>query len=166
MSTRANILMKDGYSKQWFYRHSDGYPSCTAESLKTFVKWLVEGKIRENVSQGGSWLIVLGNNETNAMIKDMNKRDKERAKEDRSYPARKYTKKDFGGGSTPASGGMSGWKVGAYEITDSEHGDIAYLYTIDMEKKTVSITIAYSEGDSITYSYEDFIKTDFSKWED
>ena len=28
----------------------------------------------------------------------------------------------------------SAWKVGAYEPTTGEHGDIDYLYTIDLEK--------------------------------
>lgn len=31
------------------------------------------------------------------------------------------------------------WKVGAYEPTTRQHGDIAYLYIIDLEKKTIEI---------------------------
>jgi len=99
------------------------------------------------------------------MIKSMNKSEKEMSKEYPDHVARKFTKKDFGGGSKP-SGSTFGWKVGAYEVTDSEHGDIAYLYTIDMEKTTVSVANAYGEGEAVSYSYEDFIKTDFSNWED
>jgi hypothetical protein len=162
MSTRANVLIKDGRDKQWFYRHSDGYPSCTAESLKTFIKWLVDGKIRGNVGQGGSWLIILGNNETNKMIKDMNKEDKERAKKNPDFAPRKYTSKDFGGSAKP-SVGYSGWKVGAYEITTEQHGDIAYLYTIDMEKETVRVECPYNKESKSTYTYEQFINTDFSQ---
>jgi hypothetical protein len=155
MSTRANILMKDQYSKQWFYRHSDGYPSCTAESLKTFVKWLIDGKIRNNVSQGSPWLIILGNTETTEMIRDMNKTAKENPDD---FGNRKYTKKDFGGGSKPA-GGFMGWKVGSYEITDQRHMDICYLYTIDLEQK--SVRVECYDGKGVTYSFEDFLNTSF-----
>jgi len=31
-----------------------------------------------------------------------------------------------------------GWKVGAYEPTTQIHGDIEYLYTIDLDKKTIT----------------------------
>jgi hypothetical protein len=63
MSTRANILVKDNYSKQWFYRHHDGYPSSVVPSLQGYIKATVEGKIRSDVSQGSSWIIVIGNTE-------------------------------------------------------------------------------------------------------
>jgi hypothetical protein len=32
----------------------------------------------------------------------------------------------------------NGWKVGAYEPTTGIHGDIDYLYEIDLENKTLS----------------------------
>ena len=32
------------------------------------------------------------------------------------------------------------WKVGAYEITSTIHGDIEYLYTIDLDLKTITYT--------------------------
>ena len=34
---------------------------------------------------------------------------------------------------------MYGWKVGAYEPTTGQHGDIEHLYTIELEKKPNSI---------------------------
>ena len=34
--------------------------------------------------------------------------------------------------------GFSGWKVGAIEPTTGQHSDIAFLYTIDLEKKTIT----------------------------
>ena len=34
---------------------------------------------------------------------------------------------------------MYGWKVGAYEPTTQQHGDIEHLYTIELEKKPNSI---------------------------
>lgn len=161
MSTRCNILVTDEYSKQWFYRHSDGYPSCTAESLKTFIKWFVEGKTRKSVQQGASWLIILGNRETNQEIADMKRRNKERIANGEE-PFFSFTHKTSGGGSKPVGGSM-GWKVGAYEITDSEHGDIEYLYTIDLKKETVQIESKNYPERNQKYSFTDFLKEDFSK---
>ena len=153
MSTRANILIKDGNDKQWFYRHSDGYPSSTAENLKIFIGWLNDGLIRRNVGQGASWLIILGNNDTNDMISRMRKEGSKSAKHE-----------NFGGGKHPYKG-SGGWKVGSYEITTEQHGDIEYLYTIDMKKKTVKIQhLSWgTRGISNTYSYEEFLKEDFSE---
>ena len=34
--------------------------------------------------------------------------------------------------------GSMGWKVGAYEPTTRIHDDIEFLYTIDLEKKTIT----------------------------
>ena len=135
MSTRANILIKDNYDELWFYRHSDGYPSCTAESLKTFVGWVNEGRIRNNVGQGSGWLIILGHSE----YMDSNKVTLE-----------------------PTNEGYSGWKCGAYEPTTGQHGDIEYLYTINLDKKTVEVNGIYGEEVS-TYSFDDFLSHDFSE---
>lgn len=49
---------------------------------------------------------------------------------------------------------ISGWKCGAYEPTCGEHGDIEYLYTVDLENRTVKI----SGSKNITYSFEDYVK--------
>lgn len=62
MSTRANILIKDKYDKQMFYRHSDGYPT-GQKSLLTFMQLVKEGKLRDNVEQSSGWLIILGHEE-------------------------------------------------------------------------------------------------------
>lgn len=65
MSTRANIIIKDKYSTLFFYRHSDGYPECTGEDLKEFVKGYDQktGHMRLNVSQSAGWLIIRGHEE-------------------------------------------------------------------------------------------------------
>jgi len=39
------------------------------------------------------------------------------------------------------------WKVGAYEPTTCIHGDIEYLYVIDLEKKEI-INVPYKEWDN------------------
>ncbi len=45
------------------------------------------------------------------------------------------------------SGGFAGWKVGAYEPTTAIHGDIAYLYVIDLVDKKI-----YIDGQDYEYS--------------
>ena len=97
-----------------------------------------------------------------SILLELNKEDKERAKKNPDFAPRKYTSKDFGGSAKP-SVGYSGWKVGAYEITTEQHGDIAYLYTIDMEKETVRVECPYNKESKSTYTYEQFINTDFSQ---
>lgn len=102
MSTRCNILFKDGKEKLWFYRHSDGYPECAGKDLELFVKNYTDNVYRLNIGQSAGHLIVRGHNE---------------------YA--KYT--------------HNLWKVGAYEPTTGQHGDIDYLYTIDLQKRVLSI---------------------------
>lgn len=109
MSTRANIIIQSGDEKLWFYRHSDGYPEITEKSLEVFMGWLRSGLIRDNLGQASGWLIILGHTEYNVGA----------IPSDESRP------------------GM-GWKVGAYEPTTGQHGDIEYLYTIDLVKKKLS----------------------------
>lgn len=60
MSTRANIIMKDGNRSLIFYRHSDGYPEGVLPSLKKLVDLMASGPLRDNLSQASGWLIVLG----------------------------------------------------------------------------------------------------------
>lgn len=149
MSTRANILLKDEHNDLWFYRHSDGYPSVTAENLKTFVDWNLKGLVRNNLTQASGWLIVLGNNELNEYVENS----------DSPYA----NHESYGGGSEP-HGGFMGWKVGAYEPTTGKHVDIAFLYIIDMKNKTIQIQEVIGGGHSEKYSFDDFMKADFQNW--
>jgi len=134
MSTRSQIIIKDQYNEQWFYRHSDGYPEGNLPQLFKFMSWLKEGKIRNNVGQSSGWLILIG------------------AEEYKEYQDNKpFTPKD--------------WKVGAYELCPhrSMHGDIEWLYIIDLEENTISIQeIRSSEEYKFTY---DELKRYKGKWE-
>ena len=114
MSTRANIIIKDEYSKLIFYRHSDGYPECAGEDLKQFVDGYTKDLMRTNAMQSAGWLILRGN-------------------------------KEYEAGSEPTKEGFSGWKVGAYEPTNAIHGDIEYLYTIDLAKRVLTCKNVYSK---------------------
>lgn len=131
MSTRANIVIKEGDEKLFFYRHSDGYPGGTMLTLSIFMSWLMSGKIRNNIGQGSGWLILLGAMEYNS-IPD-------------------YTVKD-NYASTSTIKAPKDWKVGAYEPTTVIHGDIEYLYVIDMDTKTLQCFDSWNEetGEGIT----------------
>jgi hypothetical protein len=124
MSTRANVVIKDRYDTLWFYRHSDGYPEGTMPTLKILLNWLKSGKIRNNAQQCAGWLIVIGAIEYGTIPKF------EQGEERLS--GSKY-------GDIDTIQPPSDWKVGAYEPTTQEHGDIEYLYTIDVEKKFIEV---------------------------
>ncbi len=108
MSTRANIKIEDKYDELLFYRHSDGYPEATLPTLKKFMKWVKDGKIRNNVEQASGWLIAIGNEE--------------------------YDKDN-----EPSTNEVMGWKVGSYEPAVDIHGDIEYLYELDLQENEITI---------------------------
>lgn len=114
MSTRANIIIKDDTDSLIFYRHSDGYPEVTLESLRVFADNYKNEIFRKNAMQSAGWLIVHGH--------------KEYKKEDGDT--------DF---CEPNKNGFSKWKVGAYEPTPELHGDIEYLYVIDVLQNYISV---------------------------
>jgi len=124
MSTRANIIIQDGYGeKLWFYRHSDGYPEGTLPTLEKFLSYVKDGRIRNNVGQAAGWLILIGIQE---------------------YANGQYGSPSGDAPLNDAEPGhdtdLSGWKVGAYEPTAWEqHGDIEYLYTVDLSALTIDV---------------------------
>ncbi len=130
MSIRANIILKESYSYKdaegkiinksnelIFYRHSDGYPEGTLPTLNKFMEWLKKGKIRNDLMQCSGWLILLGAMEYNTIPNYDNTTD---------YP-------DIDTISDPKD-----WKTGAYEQTTGIHGDIEWLYTIDLNNKELT----------------------------
>ena len=121
MSTRANIIIKDEHSQLIFYRHSDGYPEGALPTLNKFMDWVKAGKIRDNVDQASGWLILIGAQEYDTVYVGSGERRK------------KTTLTE------PSVGGITGWQVGAYEPTTSIHGDIEYLYTLDLTTKTILV---------------------------
>ena len=60
MSTRCNIVVRDGGDELWFYRHSDGYPESVLPDLEPLMEKLRDGSLRNNLSQFCGWLIVKG----------------------------------------------------------------------------------------------------------
>lgn len=118
MSTRCQVIVKDKYSEVWFYRHSDGYPDGTMPSLNKFLGWVKEGRIRDNAEQASGWLVLIGHEE----YLEFNA----------SYEPNLYE--------PTIKGSFYGWKVGAYEpCSPVRHGDIKYLYTVDLDKKEISV---------------------------
>lgn len=117
MSTRANIIVKDSHDELIFYRHSDGYPEGTLPTLEKFLDYVRERRIRNNVEQAAGWLILIGADEYRVDYKG--------DAHDPLVPGHDIA--------------VSGWKCGAYEPSVEIHGDIAYLYVVDLEAKTIQI---------------------------
>ena len=122
MSTRANVIIKEGKEQLFFYRHSDGYPETTEPVLKIFLSWLKDRKIRNNISQASGWLVLLGALEYNNVPKY--NIDTEKC-ETLTFDMCTFVENP------------KDWKVGAFEPTTGIHGDIEYLYTIDLIKETL-----------------------------
>jgi hypothetical protein len=113
VSTRANIVVTDGEDELIFYRHSDGYPDGTLPTLTKFIDLVKDGIIRDNVGQASGWLILIGAREYGVTF------------ECDQLPA--------------CQGGPSMcWKVGAYEPTTGLHGDIEFLYVIDLKDRRIT----------------------------
>lgn len=115
MSTRANIIVTDGYDKLWFYKHCDGYPEGALPTLKKFMAAVKDGTIRENPGQAAGWLILLGAEEYDVQADFTQKTYKEDGSREKN------------------------WKVGAIEPTIGQHGDIEFLYTLDLDKKVIIV---------------------------
>lgn len=128
MSTRCNIIIKDKDHEMWFYRHSDGYPTSVIPDLRKFMNWVRDGKIRDNVSQAAGWLVVMGHFDLCESMRDWNKRIARDAKKGASP----FTPQSVSENGVPAKDEFNGWKVGHYEPTTGQHGDIEYLYTLDL----------------------------------
>ena len=130
MSTRANVVIKDSCTELWFYRHADGYPEGVLPSLNVFLEWIKNGWIRKNVTQSAGWLILIGADE----YKD-EKLNPDFPSDKGRYDPDKYK------GLCPSEPGnnIPGWKVGAYEPTHGKHGDVEYIYYVDLENQEIKI---------------------------
>jgi hypothetical protein len=136
MSTRSQVIIKDAYDEQWFYRHSDGYPSGNLPQLQKLIKWYDDGLIRDNIEQSAGWLIIIG------------------AEEYRNYTTNPFEPNDtWEHGSYEIS-------------VPRERGDIEYLYTINIKDKTLTIQEMYgiektfSWKEILNMNEEDFNKLD------
>ncbi len=122
MSTRCQIVVKDNSS--WgsdilFYRHSDGYPEGAMPTLQKFMDWVRRGIVRDNAEQSAGWLILIGAKEYSTNYIDGKDVPKEKLFE-------------------PNDDSSDGWKCGAYEPAGCRHGDIEYLYILNVEVKTIA----------------------------
>lgn len=118
MATRANIKLIDkNDSIAWFYAH-DGAPDYIFRCLNDFCHLVKIGRIRDNISQGGSWLIVLGRDLFDRQLK---------------------LSQDYS------------WKVGAIELATGPHGDIDYLYEIDMQRCVIKTKCISDERNIIKH---------------
>lgn len=144
MSTRANIVLKDDHFNEylWFYRHSDGYPEGALPPIQQFMDYVNQGLIRRNVSQSGGWLIILGAIEY--ATRDQLTRNPEGGFE--WVKADPIYLHDF----TPDNPNtMDGWKVGSIEPTLGMHGDIEYLYIVNLTQGIIDIRSVHGDYPAI-----------------
>jgi len=134
MGTRCNIRVINGTGDElWFYRHYDGYPQEVIPSLTPLMERLREGTVRTSVGQFSGWIIVLGNQQ-------------------------RTPSSSYGNGNAEHD-----WKVGHYEPTTCMHSDIAYLYTIDLDSKSLRVTCAFGRMPDEDIDYMEHTKTEI--WE-
>jgi len=116
VSTRANIVLYDqSYrGKMWFYKHSDGYPEGTLPLILRFMKMVEEGQIRRNTVQAGGWMVLLGMQDHAWM-----------------FGLPQVTLLDYYRRKAECSTALS-WKIGSVEPTTGQHGDIEWLYRLDL----------------------------------
>ncbi len=159
MSTRAGIIIKDGYNEVHFYRHSDGYPEVTLPKLEKFLKWVKDGKIRNNVQQASGWLIIIGAEEYNVYNGYKCPKCEKTTlnglqiyyEENRagSFCKNCSAKAEYVSEPLPAENALSpekgqhdfaNWKVGAFEPTRNvrKHGDLEFIYTVDLKKLEIT----------------------------
>jgi hypothetical protein len=134
MPTRANIILSETHSyrskngsiitkaKQlFFYRLCDGDPEGIMPVLKIFLKWIKEGKLKNNLGQCGSWLVILGAIEYN------------------SIPKYLYFKEKLGYEELNLIQPPKGWKFSSIEPASALLGDIDFLYEIDIVLATLVV---------------------------
>ena len=140
MSTRANVIFTQSFSyrarnnrqvnrtvKQIYYRHHDGYPETVLPHLLKLTHWMRRGLIRRDTQQGSGWLMLFG------------------IVEYQTIPPHETTDNALGPvyGIVESIQEPKDWKVGAYEPTDSVHGDINYLYTVDLVTLTILVQVRH-----------------------
>ena len=127
MSTRCNIILKEGNEKIIFYKHSDGYPEGTMPLLTRFIELMRSNLIRDNIMQSSGWLVILGAIHYQTISGKL-------------FPD--YDKESYDVDHNKIDGLMNefkpkDWLCGAIEITTDIHGDIDFLYEIDLDAKEV-----------------------------
>jgi len=143
MSTRANVVLTEthvweekSYTENLiFYKHSDGYPEGMMPTLEKFTDLMKDGVIRDNISQAGGWLIVLGAIEYQTLKEGLFPESGKPSYEQDNVKVIEILETFI----------PNDWKVGSYEPTTRIHGDIEYLYVIDMKEKEIKVYSVYSE---------------------
>ena len=141
MSTRCNVIIKDDQDQLIFYHHSDGYPDGVLPTLKKFMQWVADGRVRSNVEQASGWLILIGAGEYGSRY------EKDSGGKYQHVPKETLTEPD-------PEDHFNGWKCGAYEPSIDIHGDIEFLYTLDLKKLTIHVHDEREDGNSYTIEFE------------
>ena len=99
-------------------------------TLEKFTALIEKGKIRNNLSQAAGWLIILGAEEYKKwQIPGYNYLDTTDDEKE----------KVFEEWANKIAAEPRDWKVGSIEPTTEIHGDIEYLYTVDVRDGEITI---------------------------
>jgi len=145
MSTRCNVIISETFTyragngkpvsktkETVFYRHSDGYPETVLPELEKLSDWIKRGLLRGDLIQSSAWLVIIGAIVYNTIPK---------FKTEATEGGTEY-------GVLDSIEDPKDWKAGAYEITDGIHGDISYLYRLELPGATVkAFKVSYNNED-------------------
>lgn len=132
MSTRASIIVQDGYERIQFYRHSDGFPTGTMPLLERFMEHVRAGRIRANASQAAGWLVIMGAQELVEIF----------SRHDGMIDAGDGSLADYKPSET-----LFGWKASTIEPCQTPPADIEYVYTVDVGLQSIRVT--YPDGSPV-----------------
>jgi hypothetical protein len=159
MPKGANIILSESHSynskngrnitktKQlFFYRQSDGNPERVLPVLRVYMKWIREGKLRNNLGKCAGWLTILGAIEYN------------------NIPKYLYFKEKLGYVELNTILMPRNWRCGGFEPATGIHGDIEYLYEIDINNLELTVKkVSYTfDGQQMFEDYENEVHSVFS----
>jgi len=151
MSTRCQVVVRDSFGDEiMFYRHSDGYPEGAMPTLQKFMGWVRRGIIRDNAEQSSGWLILIGAQEYSTELETVTW---EQVPKDTVLEPNEKNK-------------ISGWKCGAYEPAVKRHGNIEYLYVLDLKDKTIACYKTGFDGEGPVNDTLLFTDSETDPWTD
>lgn len=159
MSTRCQIVVKDSFGDAIiFYRHSDGYPEGAMPTLQKFMDWVRRGIIRDNAEQASGWLILIGAIEYQTLPFGRFPESDKTSWEQNNLEVSKAWNFD-----------PKDWKCGAYEPANCRHGDIEFMYILNLAEKTITCYSTNFEGKGFPDPKKDtleFVDTAKEPWKE
>ncbi len=133
MGTRASIRIKDQFGCElWFIRPYDGFPGHTMPSLQRLMGWVRAGHLRDCASEASTWLILLG---IRSHVSGLAAQVKGYSKDVTQMEPLTHDR-----------------DVGSYQVTNMRHGDIDYLYELDLSLCTIACYSVQPKKDTLLFT--------------